>query len=311
MAHKLFLDMYMFQIKKRFSNKQEPVNNNDYLSDAYPDKDKKFEDGFVKDIVEIIENKVYKNKANTHGATLRQFNIINDKRYFDIMLDGGLTGIKQFIIDSESREKTNIKENDVTGMMFFARVWFPAGSNTGYVFIQRCGTLTIKSIFPSILSEILDSHGYSLMGRNIHKLTTIKRQEDFLNKSSLKYVYVIGKRGSEHDTSGLKAVPAKLRLKGTLVLKPKLTEEAIREEARLSGFPLEDNVSYDIRATYEHNDTKEEKTGPIGVADDSINIVPNILIPLDCVDADNYPIYEKMRKFVDSEMNEIIRESKN
>ncbi|MDD3787359.1 MAG: hypothetical protein PHO94_01530 [Petrimonas sp.] len=47
--HRLFLGMYSFQIKKRNTSNLDVIENNEFLSKAYPDVEDKFTDGFVQD----------------------------------------------------------------------------------------------------------------------------------------------------------------------------------------------------------------------------------------------------------------------
>ncbi len=98
-THNLYLAMYAFKIKKRNTSNKDYIKNNDFLEDAYPDIDDKFKNGFIQDIIRLIDSKTYKNKQETHGAILEQKFFSSTKRILDILINGGLTGIKQYIID--------------------------------------------------------------------------------------------------------------------------------------------------------------------------------------------------------------------
>lgn len=106
MPHNLFLAMYTFKIKKRNTSNLDLIENNDFLSNAYPEKENAFSDGFVKDIIDFIDKKTFKNEQNTHGAILDDMKISIHQRILDILIDGGTTGIKQFIIDESGEKKT-------------------------------------------------------------------------------------------------------------------------------------------------------------------------------------------------------------
>ena len=55
---------------------------------------------------------------------------------------------------------------------------------------------------------------------------------------------------------------------------------------------------------------KEEKTVMLDSSEETINIIPNIIIPPSCIDKDNYPIFSKMQEFVDREMIQVRKEAK-
>lgn len=154
MNHKLYLDLYTFSFVEKGKNGRQ-LSNNDFLSESYPDiSENKFTHGFAKQIIDLLDKKVYKNKENTRGAILDKQNVKGEERIFDILINGGTTGIKQYLID-EKGEKEEIDENDIVGLKFYARFWLPAGSNTGFIFIQKYGGISIKPIFDSIIEEII------------------------------------------------------------------------------------------------------------------------------------------------------------
>ena len=68
-----------------------------------------------------------------------------------------------------------------------------------------------------------------------------------------------------------------------------------------------------MTATYESRSEgkkEEEKTVKLDSSQNTINIIPNILIPISYVDEDGYPIFEKIQQFVDNEIEQIKAESK-
>jgi hypothetical protein len=94
-------------------------------------------------------------KANsTLGGKLNSQLINEQERTLDLVIDGGLTGIKQMLID-ENGDKKNLDKSDIIVLKFFARFWLPASSSTGYVFVQKYGGLGIKPLFDSLLKDLL------------------------------------------------------------------------------------------------------------------------------------------------------------
>ncbi len=311
MAHNLFLGIYSFQIKKANTSNLNVIENNDFLSKAYPTQNIKFSEGFVQDIISVLDKKAYKNEQKTLGAILYAQSFSATERTLDILINGGITGIKQFLID-ESGNQQVLSEKEIVGLRFFARIWLPANTKTGYLFLQRYGSLTIKPIFDSILGNILKNHDYSLVGKKLIATTTKKRQEEFFKYSTIKDISIVSKKSS-HETGAADATSATIKLSNVSI---KTSKEVGKEELNAAlknhGFSIGER-SYEIKATYEqqvNENYKEERTVVLDGSEETINVVPNILIPSDCYDADNYPIFEKMQKLVDDEMKQIKFEAK-
>ncbi len=310
MAHNLFLAMYAFKIKKAYSSNLDLIENNDFLSKAYPDKLNKFAEGFVQDIINLIDKKTFKNEQNTHGAILEDKLINNSRRILDILIDGGLTGIQQFIID-ESGEKRILTKDDIIGLKFYARIWLPANTKSGYLFIQKYGSLSIKPIFDSIIQTVLREKDFSLAGNRLVATTTKVRQQEFLKHSTIKDIVVVSKESS-HATGSFDASCATITLKNIITKNNKtIKEDDITEVLKNHGFTIAAR-NYEIKATYQNKvgDHKEEKTVLLDSTDETINVIPNVIIPPTCIDIDNYPIFSKMQEFADMEMEQIKREVK-
>lgn len=312
MAHHLFLGMYAFKIKKANTSNNDTLENNDFLSKAYPDCKEKFSEGFVQDIINLIDQKTYKNKENTHGAVLESQECHNSKRILDLLINGGITGISQFIID-ESGRKTTLTRDQIVGLKFYARIWLPANTHTGYLFIQRYGTLSIKPVFDSIIHDVLNAKGFNMAGLRMVATTTQNRLESFLEHSTIKDVLIISKK-SIHNTGSADASSAVIRLKN--FTKPDNSKALVKADIpqALSNHGLTMTGSdYTVKATYlyQSKNYKEEKTVELDTSEQTINLIPNILVPESCIDSDNYPIFKEMQKFADAEMAQINRESKH
>jgi len=312
--HKLLLGMYSFQIKKRNTHNDQTIEINTFLSDAYPDAKVKFTDGFAKEVVSFFDEKSFKNDKNTHGGTLDDKSIASENRYFDILIDGGITGIKQFLVDDEGNKQTITKEN-IVGLKFYARFWLPAAGTTAYLFIQKYDSLSVKPLFDSLVEKIMKNHGYITMGSGsgLKQTTTKKRMNEFFKNAIIRDVTVISKQSS-HDTGVGDAQSVTIKLKNIEINKKDKTVSRAVVDAALKnhGFTL-GNRQYEMTATYEskvENKKDEEKTVKLDTSVDSINVIPNIIIPTSCVDADGYPLFDKIKKFVDNEITQIRLEAK-
>ncbi len=300
--------MYSFQIKKRNTQNKDSLSINDFLSTAYPDAANKFVDGFVREIVSLLDAKAFKNKQKTHGGTLVDNQVRANHRYFDIMIDGGLTGIEQFLVDDDGKTEI-ISRDKIVGLKFFARFWLPAGGKTGYMFLQKYEGLSLKPLFDAILREILLIKGFSIAGMAgvMKPTTTKKRLEKFLEESTVKDITVYSRR-SDYDTGpgDAKSVLIKLQNVKINISDNGIDRKSVGKALEKHGFTLGDRY-YDMSATYSNPVSDEEKTTKLG---GSINIIPNIIIPGDCIDGGGYPLFEKMITFVDKEIEQIKKEEK-
>ncbi|MFV0521444.1 MAG: hypothetical protein ACK5MI_03280 [Mangrovibacterium sp.] len=309
--HDLFLGMYSFQIKKKGTSDSKIIRINDFLSQAYPDKENKFQDGFVSDIISLIESKVFKNKEDTHGGLLEDKTIRSQHRYLDIMINGGITGIQQFLIDEEGNKQTITRDKTV-GLKFFARFWMPAGRATAFLFIQYYSSSRLKPLFDDLVSSVLKKHDFIIAnrGRKMKLTTTKKRLENFLKNSSLRDVTVIS-RESRHDTGVGDAQSVTVKLKNFSTRnRAKVNKKTVGDALKNHGFTLGDRY-YEMSATYEHKvgDKKEERTARLDDTDNTINIIPSILLPLKCKDSDGYPDFNEMKRFADIEIEQIKTET--
>ena len=312
--HKLLLGMYSFQIKKRNTSDEDLIDINNFLADAYPAAKVKFSDGFADEVISFFDEKSFKNDKNTHGGTLDDKSIASENRYFDILIDGGITGIQQFLVDDEGNKQTISKEN-IVGLKFYARFWLPAAGKTAYLFIQRYDSLSIKPLFDALIEKILKNHGFITIGSGsgLKQTTTEKRMKDFLRKAIIRDVTVISKQSS-HDTGVGDAQTVTIKLKNISINKKdkKVTRDVVDAALKNHGFTLGDR-QYEMTATYEsrvENKKEEEKTVKLDTSIDSIRVVPNIIIPASCVDSVGYPIFDKMKEFVDNEITQIRLEAK-
>jgi len=312
--HKLYLGMYSFQIKKRNTSNDDIVDINDFLSVSYPEAEVKFKNGFAEEIIRLFDEKAFKNEQNTHGGTLDDKSVASENRYFDILIDGGITGIKQFLVDEDGNKQTISKDN-IVGLKFFARFWLPAGCKTGYLFIQKYDSLSIKPLFDDLISKVFKNHGYKTVGSGsgLMPTTTKIRLQKFLKKASIRDVTVISKESS-HDSGAGDAQIVTIKLKNIIVNKQdkNITKEVVDAALKNHGFTLGDR-EYEMTATYESRSEgkkEEEKTFKLDSSHNSINIIPNIVIPNSCIDEDGYPIFDKIKDFVDSEIEQIKKESK-
>ncbi len=92
-------------------------------------------------------------------------------------------------------------------------------------------------------------------------------------------------------------------------------KDSIQDFARSRhGIYLDEaNNAYRYNITYRTQNERgepEERTVPLEVDLGDMKLIPNIVIPNTCIDEDNYPHFEKMRRFCDEEIEQILEEIK-
>lgn len=301
--HRLFLGMYSFKIKKRTTSNKDVIGINDFLSRAYPDLERRFEKGFVQDIINLFDLKLFKTKDETHGGILEEMDFSQKNRTFDLMINGGVKGLKHYLINEEGG-KAEISDSDIIGLKFFARIWMPAGSDAGYIFIQRYNNSSLKPLFDSIVQSVLDKYNFILAGGRIEKTTTEKRQKKFLNKASVKEITVIIPE-SAHDTGLPTPRTAYISLKRVPLNKEKINRNTVMVLLERMGIKVERDFSYQTLYETDDNGYREEKTVK---ADLEEKLIPNTLISSDCIDENNHPIFKKMQMFATNEMEQVLKE---
>lgn len=303
--HRLFLAMYSFKIKKRNTSNKDVIEINDFLSSSYPDVNAKFEKGFVQDIIELFDKKLFNNKTDTMGGILERNCYNTSDRTFDIMINGGTKGLRKYLID-QNGEKRDISDNDIVGLKFFTRVWLPAQTNSGYLFIQRYQNASIKPLFDELIKEVLAKHNFILAGSRTVKTTTKKRQKEFMNRAVAKEISVIV-NGSPHDTGGPNTATATIALKKLNINENSIGKKLVDKHLRKVGIKIDGDYNYKTKYQSEVNGYKEEKTVK---EDDTFTLIPNTPIPAECIDENNHPDFKKMQLFVSNEMNQLLNEAK-
>lgn len=303
--HRLFLSMYTFQIKRRNTSNLDVIDNNAFLSKAYPDVEDKFAQGFVQDIIKLFDLKLFKNKEETHGGILEESDFNSGNRTFDLMLNGGLKGLKQYLIN-ENGDKKDISEKEIVGLKFFARIWLPANTSTGYIFIQRYNDISLKTLFDEIIYEVLYKHKFILAGQRTVKTTTKVRQKEFLKKAGVQEI-TVAVYNSPNDTGAPNATSATIRLKDIAFKKNKISKEDVDSELKKKGIEVNTAYTYQTKYKAEIDGYSEEKTIK---ENNTLDLIPNILISSDCIDDNNHPIFKKMQSFVMAEMEQIKQEAK-
>jgi hypothetical protein len=307
--HRAFLGVYLLQIKNKFGKNIDIINTNDFLSEAYQEKDKKFEEGFIQDIIKLFDLKTFKNDKNTHGGILNQSDFNNSNRTLDLLINGGITGIKQYIIN-EDKETKEVSDKDTVGLKFFARIWLPSNSNSAYVFIQKYGSLSIKSLFDDMLKKVLQKNQFGIVGRKLRATTTKKRLNEFLTNSNVSDITLISKK-SAFDTSSVYAKKASIKFSGITKRKNYIDREDVDRYLIEHGLSIS-NKDYDTTVTYSRitDGFIEKKTSKLDVSEETINIIPNVIIPEELLEDDNSPNFEKMQLFVSREMEILKKEAK-
>ena len=310
--HKLNLSLFSFEIKRIRSSNSNQLEMDEFLSLAYPGTDS-FRT-FSERILGTLSTP-YTNRNGTLGAIQAGWhNIDVSRRILDITLDGGITGITQSLIGSGSEpSRQTIDTRDIVALRYFVRIWMPSLTSSGYIFLQSYTSYTIKPLIQDVLLSELRQTGHTLIGDRINRTTTQRRIEEFFARGVPISLSIIN-RPSEYDTSVPSTTSAIITLKGgNLPMPANLTEDSIKDLARERfGITLsQEDYSYQYKVKYQITNDRGEKEQKecFLEAQDGAQLIPNIIIPEDCINSNNYPIINKMQRLCDDEINQIDSES--
>lgn len=213
--HKLYLGLYSFQIRKKTNKiRERNILDIDNFLDSIKDTQNNTSGFtvFFKEVVKFFNHRAIKTKDNTQGGALVESVCSSDKRTIDLLVNGGNTGILQYIIDEEGNTET-IEPEKIVGLKFYFRIWLPAGGKTGYVFIQHYNTLRITKLAEHLITSTLKSYNLRIDSNSLKSTTTEARRKLFMESSSLKHITVISKK-SIHEVSSGNAKDVSIKLTG-------------------------------------------------------------------------------------------------
>lgn len=307
--HKLNLSMFSFHIKRKRSQDSETILIDEFLDNSYPESGNPF-NAFAASFVTSLST-LYKTSDNTLGAVINWHEIDASNRLLDITIDGGTTGIKQLLIYSNPREGSKmINTEDTVTLPFFVRFWMPS-TRTGYIFLQSYTDSTIRRLILSVLKDVLTRTNYCLVQQRINKTTTRSRMQQFLDRSVPIAISIINKP-SEYDPIRLSSSSATLTIKGDLPSADQLTPSNIKNFAsETHGINLSEDGNYQYKITYQitnERGDKEERTIALEADLGDIKVIPNIIIPEECINEDNHPIKEELQRICNEEIEQICSE---
>lgn len=79
----------------------------------------------------------------------------------------------------------------------------------------------------------------------------------------------------------------------------------------MHGIELQEDNCYHYRITYKvenERGDKEERTIPLEYDLRDNKLIPNIVVPSDCMNESNHPVWEKMKQLCDDEITQICQE---
>lgn len=312
MPHKLLLSTYSFQYKKIRARGGQGFSVNEFLEHAYPQFERKFLDGFIADVVDILSTRL-DNKQGTHGGILLEKSFSEKDRFVDLMINGGLTGIKRFMIDEDGNQ-TDISDKNIVGLKFFVRFWLPSQSNSAFMFMQHYDHLNIKPIYDQIIKEVGKKHNVNLVGTKLYQTSTEKRIKEFVKFSKVQEIRVISKK-SRYQTSSVnvESTNASIKIGGLVNIDiPSLSLKKVKDLSESHGFSIEGR-DYKVRASLVSEKGSSDESKSIDLyfnEEENFNIIPRIELPDDCYDVYNHPRFDEMKSFVNNEIEQIKRESK-
>lgn len=308
----LLLGIYSFKIKPKRKSDHHVIQIDKFLNDAYPSVSNKFMQGFCADIKNMTTAVIKNNEGNV-GAIFTKEAVNQAKRYYDILLDGGNTGVEQFIIDETTGKRTKAGKDKIIGPQFFARFYLPSGTDTAFVFIQSYANMTIKGIYDTIVNELLDKYEFRMVPGRLQQTTTSKRYQQFINSSESVAVSMIKKVGHS-NTNALQANTVKINLEG-ISLPKGLTEAQIIDNIiktlNTVNIKVTNRTGFTYNTKLKNQGDKSQRTASLGYRKQDLNFVPRIIMDTKCIDTNtNFPIFKQVQEFIDDEIGILRKENK-
>ena len=178
MRHKLFLDIYTFQLKEILSieqsnGKRRKIKTKDEICDfssfytkvvTHDSKNKKPVEIIFEKLLRYFDDSFRFSKTGTKAVSITsdRNSVSNENCTISGVFKGGITGIKRNVYyGSDSRKyKTEIEETDVTADEYFFMLWIPKDSNAGFLFVQSYKDISCSIPFRDCVSEFFIKENY-------------------------------------------------------------------------------------------------------------------------------------------------------
>ena len=305
---KQFLDIYTFQLQKKVSGKyQKEAASFDEAAKALialnPIKSKM--GAFLQEIVKTFDTAFLVSSDSSKAICFKNvgnFNVSEDSNTISGMFLGGNTGQQYDVYNNEDALNIThvVKPSEVASLPFYFKIWFPKGFNTGVIVVHRYSTNSCFGLFKKRLSELFTSLGYKL---NTQKFVPKDKVDEFLENCNIFKIGIAWKKGLD---SSLK--PQVDLLKGNS-FSSSITGISLPASKLISDITYRRKVTSEISTLYpEYDDSLHNLTfyyldSKGQTASSTIDalecLLPSISLGVTCVNSDNTPNWDKIKKVAD------------
>ena len=331
MAYTLKLDIYYFSLNKiidRYERKtktgkrigykteKEDIQFSDFIkSFSFKKEDGEFMKFFLENFISGF-NASFKSNTNDTQAmsittdSIRKFNL---KKYVVWgVFKGGQMGINREIYQSNDAKniKDTIRENDVTSLYYFYKIWLPKDSNVGILMIQSYTSLSCSALFKEQLGYYFISKGYK---PNWNKFVPKEYIEKYLKNGYLNGLQIVHSKKDENiplepifkpfQSATRKSVFSKFQIALSDILSL-LNYKKILKESILAVDADYDESRDCVKLFY----TSNGKSAHTTLADIE-NILPTIILDDELKDNDTQlPKWEELDKFTNDMLENIKKQ---
>ena len=302
------LDVYTFQLQKKVKGKyqKEATSFDDLAKDlieANPNKSKM--SAFLQEIVKTFDTSFMLNSDCSKAICFKNvsnFSISEDSNTISGIFLGGNTGQQYDVYNNEDSSTAThvVKPTEVASLPFFFKIWLPKEFNTGVLVVHRYSTNSCFGLFKKRLSELFSSFGYKF---NTHKFVPKDKIDEFLENCNIFKIGISWKKGLDNSlkpqvdllqgnsfSSAITGIslPAS-RLISDLVYRHKVTSEIS------AIYPEYDESLHNL--TFYYLDSKGQKAQ--STIDALECLLPSISLGATCVNSDNTPNWDEIKKVAD------------
>lgn len=305
---KQLLDVYTFQLQKKVSGKyQKEAASFDEAAKALiamnPNKNKMA--AFLQEIVKTLDTAFMVSSDSSKAICFKNvgnFSVSEDSNIFSGIFLGGNTGQQYDVYNNEDASTAThiVKPSEVASLPFFFKIWFPKEFNTGVLVVHRYSTNSCFGLFKTRLSELFSSLGYKF---NTQKFVPKDKIDEFLENCNIFKIKISWKKGLDNSLK-----PQVDLLQGNS-FSSAITGISLPATRLISDLAYRRKVTSEISTLYPEYDDKlhnlifyylDSKGQKASSTIDALEcLLPSISLGVTCVNSDNTPNWNEIKKVAD------------
>lgn len=316
---KLFLDIFTFQLQKKEKGKYkkdaacfDEITN--LFKERYPDKSKMA--AFLQEIVNVFDTSFLLSSDKSKAICFRDvkdFSVSEDANSIAGKFLGGNTGQQYDVYNNDDASTVThiVKPSEVASLQFYFKIWFPKGFNTGVIIVQRYSTNTCLGLFKKRLSEMFSSFGYKI---NTQKYVPKEKIDEFIENCNIFRIKVCWKKGIDDSLK-----PKVDLLKGNSFAS-NITGISIPTSKLLGDMAYRRKVTDEVETLCPNYDEKNQQLifyyidskgqQAHSTIDELECLLPSVSLGVTCVNSNNTPNWNEIRRTADNYIELIKKDLK-